>query len=289
MNTKNPQTLNRYSYVLNSPYKYTDPLGLLPSSANSTGCSAEFSSCDDNGRGIGIDDYSYRIHQTMVARQEAQQAFSRGDTETGWRIIRESEGALMALDQNGNVLEDPNQPTITVEASTIPPEDSPFIVLLKQMEGLPGTNGAAALTSYDEDGAKGGGNCTIGWGHLLNSGPCSGENIGRTWTLEKAELQLSIDIFEAWSNVASIIKKGKLNVDQGYAVIMLAFNLPGKSLRIAPKLTAALSNPNLQNRDAVIRKEWSGINKSKGVEINGLTNRRNAELKVFFEGKYEMW
>jgi RHS repeat-associated protein len=29
-NIKNPQTLNRYSYGLNSPYKFTDPLGLAP-------------------------------------------------------------------------------------------------------------------------------------------------------------------------------------------------------------------------------------------------------------------
>lgn len=28
-NLKNPQTFNRYSYVLNSPYKFTDPLGLI--------------------------------------------------------------------------------------------------------------------------------------------------------------------------------------------------------------------------------------------------------------------
>ncbi len=28
---RNPQTFNRYSYVLNSPYKYTDPLGLIAS------------------------------------------------------------------------------------------------------------------------------------------------------------------------------------------------------------------------------------------------------------------
>jgi len=27
---RNPQSFNRYSYVLNSPYKFTDPLGLLP-------------------------------------------------------------------------------------------------------------------------------------------------------------------------------------------------------------------------------------------------------------------
>ena len=31
---KNPQTFNRYSYVLNSPYKFTDPLGLLPEKFN---------------------------------------------------------------------------------------------------------------------------------------------------------------------------------------------------------------------------------------------------------------
>ncbi len=30
---KNPQTFNRYSYVLNSPYKFTDPLGLLSETA----------------------------------------------------------------------------------------------------------------------------------------------------------------------------------------------------------------------------------------------------------------
>ncbi len=36
-NTKNPQTFNRYSYVLNSPYKYTDPLGLISSSTGACG------------------------------------------------------------------------------------------------------------------------------------------------------------------------------------------------------------------------------------------------------------
>ncbi|QQS32973.1 MAG: RHS repeat-associated core domain-containing protein [Acidobacteriota bacterium] len=47
---RNPQTFNRYSYVLNSPYKYTDPLGLLPMGwRDSTGgCGAEYSSCSDN-------------------------------------------------------------------------------------------------------------------------------------------------------------------------------------------------------------------------------------------------
>ena len=47
---KNPQTFNRYSYVLNSPYKFSDPLGLLPQGSrdSSGGCGAENSSCSDD-------------------------------------------------------------------------------------------------------------------------------------------------------------------------------------------------------------------------------------------------
>lgn len=34
---RNPQTFNRYSYVLNSPYKFVDPLGLITSSTGACG------------------------------------------------------------------------------------------------------------------------------------------------------------------------------------------------------------------------------------------------------------
>ncbi|HMQ05501.1 MAG TPA: RHS repeat-associated core domain-containing protein [Pyrinomonadaceae bacterium] len=34
---RNPQTFNRYSYVLNSPYKFTDALGLIPSTTGACG------------------------------------------------------------------------------------------------------------------------------------------------------------------------------------------------------------------------------------------------------------
>ena len=44
---RDPQTFNRYSYVLNSPYKFTDPLGLLPVGQSSWGfCGAQYSSCN---------------------------------------------------------------------------------------------------------------------------------------------------------------------------------------------------------------------------------------------------
>ncbi|MCV4599959.1 RHS repeat-associated core domain-containing protein, partial [Escherichia coli] len=35
--TRDPQTFNRYSYVLNSPYKFTDPLGLISQSTGACG------------------------------------------------------------------------------------------------------------------------------------------------------------------------------------------------------------------------------------------------------------
>ena len=34
---RNPQTFNRYSYVLNSPYKFSDPLGLIPETTGACG------------------------------------------------------------------------------------------------------------------------------------------------------------------------------------------------------------------------------------------------------------
>ena len=50
MNVKNPQTFNRYTYVLNSPYKFTDPLGLLPESESSCGFKCRVSNAI-NGNG----------------------------------------------------------------------------------------------------------------------------------------------------------------------------------------------------------------------------------------------
>ncbi|MEZ5425022.1 MAG: RHS repeat-associated core domain-containing protein [Pyrinomonadaceae bacterium] len=50
---RNPQTFNRYSYVLNSPYKFSDPLGLLPSW---TGACGQW--CRGSDAGLGGGGYS---------------------------------------------------------------------------------------------------------------------------------------------------------------------------------------------------------------------------------------
>ena len=78
---RNPQTFNRYSYVLNSPYKFTDPLGLFALRQSSPepaayGCSAEFSSCGDDGWGTldGGPAEESNTHQAETpATQETEQ------------------------------------------------------------------------------------------------------------------------------------------------------------------------------------------------------------------------
>ena len=49
-NVKNPQTFNRYSYVLNSPYKFTDPLGLIAETTGACGTRCQGS----NGPSLGL-------------------------------------------------------------------------------------------------------------------------------------------------------------------------------------------------------------------------------------------
>ncbi|MCV5480318.1 hypothetical protein OFN48_33745, partial [Escherichia coli] len=68
---RNPQTFNRYTYALNSPYKFTDPLGLI---SQSTGACGQWCPNSDDGGGLvgGSDsghyesaaEYFERVQQT---------------------------------------------------------------------------------------------------------------------------------------------------------------------------------------------------------------------------------
>ena len=77
-NVKDPQTFNRYSYVLNSPYKFSDPLGLLPEGHRSSdgSCGAENSSCSD--------DYSSPFNDEIPEShaQDAEQTPATDNTES---------------------------------------------------------------------------------------------------------------------------------------------------------------------------------------------------------------
>lgn len=121
---KNPQTFNRYSYVLNSPFEFTDPLGLMPG-----GCGADRSSCEGGG-GIGsvhiaeaMGAHDQRLANTMVALR-ATAAANQGGLDAAWSIINTTSnpGDFQVFDRYGNEYENPNSGTVTVEATVNAPQ-----------------------------------------------------------------------------------------------------------------------------------------------------------------------
>jgi RHS repeat-associated protein len=73
---RNPQSFNRYSYALNSPYKFTDPLGLIASWDAGLGCQAQYKHCDG---GIG----NAEDRMLMAAGEVATRPPSGNSTRTG--------------------------------------------------------------------------------------------------------------------------------------------------------------------------------------------------------------
>ena len=63
---RNPQSFNRYSYVLNSPYKFTDPLGLLPVSVACGG------GCPNSGDYVDGSAFSGRDASLDWTKQQAE-------------------------------------------------------------------------------------------------------------------------------------------------------------------------------------------------------------------------
>ena len=71
-NMKNPQTFNRYSYVLNSPYKFVDPLGLISSSTGACG-----TWCQNSGG--SVDGSAFRGRDSSLDWAEFQDSGRAGD------------------------------------------------------------------------------------------------------------------------------------------------------------------------------------------------------------------
>jgi hypothetical protein len=72
---KDPQTFNRYTYALNSPYKFTDPLGLISSSTGACGqwCPGSGSYVDGSSF-IGTDNTFSKMFNDMALNNEVEQA-----------------------------------------------------------------------------------------------------------------------------------------------------------------------------------------------------------------------
>ena len=96
-NVKNPQTLNRYSYVLNSPYKFTDPLGLI---SRSTAACAE--DCP-NGEGnlLGGGGGGYQDGTENFAEQKAAPAETPPSSDDGTFDAQNVTPTVGLYSQNG--------------------------------------------------------------------------------------------------------------------------------------------------------------------------------------------
>lgn len=123
---KNPQSFNRYSYVLNSPYEFTDPLGLMAG-----GCGADRSSCDGGGAFGSIhiaeaeEAHSRRLSY-MITALRATAAANRGGLDSAWSIINSTgdPSSFRIFDQNGTEYENPNNGTVTVSATVNGPSET---------------------------------------------------------------------------------------------------------------------------------------------------------------------
>ena len=88
-NVKDPQTLNRYSYTLNSPYKFTDPLGLVTMGAGS-GASGGM----DVAQGFRLLEHGYNVDSAVGGDPWFEAAFAE------MALGREVAAALASLASN---------------------------------------------------------------------------------------------------------------------------------------------------------------------------------------------
>ena len=106
-NVKNPQTFNRYCYVLNSPYKFTDPLGLLPEKPK------KFKDGSDDFSKNGKKSYDWNYHYAIIAlataviaqegadtqRQSSNEGGANDDSDGGKQEAKEAEAHLESAQQ----------------------------------------------------------------------------------------------------------------------------------------------------------------------------------------------
>lgn len=118
---RNPQTFNRYSYVLNSPYKFVDPLGLISSSTGACGqyclgndradgltqfdclsCRSGFVSWDPNAETPAAESQSNHASQSgaIAVTTALHEATHSNDSESSATPLRPADSDV--LNSNGN-------------------------------------------------------------------------------------------------------------------------------------------------------------------------------------------
>ena len=132
--------------------------------------------------------------------------------------------------------------------------------LLKSYESL-------RLTAYRDSG----GVLTIGWGHT------KGVKEGDTCTLAEATQFLLDDVAEA----EKAINKQNLNLNQNQydALVSFVFNVGADAFKKSTLLKELKKNPNNQDN---IKREFRRWNIDNGKIVDGLINRREKEINLYF-------
>ncbi len=111
---KNPQTFNRYSYVLNSPYKFVDPLGLLSATTGACGNWCPGGGGGGGGMGIGLTtgmDYGSQVES--IALPYSGSDFGIFDPKEIWRMDKISRSVEELTDKKTEI--DGNQVFVEIE------------------------------------------------------------------------------------------------------------------------------------------------------------------------------
>jgi lysozyme len=129
---------------------------------------------------------------------------------------------------------------------------------------------------------------TVGWGHALVDpvtrkflkGPADKEKAYAMYpamTEVEAEQLLKRDL-ESFSGAVTRLLKVKLNDNQFSALVSFAYNVGAGNLQKSTLLRLINANPN----DPGITAQFMRWNKAGGIELRGLTRRREAESLLYF-------
>lgn len=134
---------------------------------------------------------------------------------------------------------------------------------------------------YDDGGAKGKGNCTVGYGHLVHHDPCNGKQFLSEHqfvhgiTMRRATTLLRGDARFAEKAVNDLVQ-APLTQNQFDALVIFVFNV-GRSAFARSSLLATVNAKQFDKAPAAFRR-WT---KSGGKTISGLSNRREHEIALF--------
>lgn len=141
--------------------------------------------------------------------------------------------------------------------------------------------GGLRKVAYDNDGAQGG-NCTVGYGHLIHGGPCTTGDHHRYdhHTAAYYRELLEKDLNKAERAVRRLIKV-PLNQHRWDALVSFVFNVGVGNFESSTLLRVL----NKRHYSQVPAQMMRWVHGNGGV-VQGLINRRKAEVKVWREGDY---